>query len=876
MRLGKCVKAVIRELKTHKDYIFNFDGQALMLDDYLQVFPDDSEFIRRYACENRIWLGPLYSQCDLYCTSGESLIHNLLAGKRFCEKLGGGYSRVLYMPDTFGIPSCVPMIAKGFGLKAVCFMRGVAGQVPGLVTMEDLEGVKPQIPDGARYFRWRSADGTEIPVIRLRHGYASAAASRFFEQETGDVNFERYVECLKTAATVWDNPPNDIVMVMAGVDHMVPWERQAEAQAEASAQSDYDFQFSSLDAVADILVRAEISGLPTCRDEFHGSGAATVLGGTVSTRIYLKQKNAEIEQLLLNQVEPAISLATILGNSDPSFAIIKHAWKILLSTHCHDDICGCSVDAVHRKNESDMTQAWESGDALRRAAFFQIMRSFGGNIKGDTRPSFALVNFQGRSRLASSMMKFDFEGQCKWGDIKPPKGSYRIVDEDGNPVPFCEISREQSVENPHEVFNFEIFPELPPFTVKRFYIEKCGRAEKKSETAKTGSLEAENDFFSVVMKRNGSFDLKDKRKCCEFRNLGIFSDQADIGDSYDFSDIPDEKEKLFDNIVCRLERRKYPGGLIELRAKGDLSIPACTDSSKRKRFAKFAKIPFIQSLLIVPRYPLIEVRIEFTNNAADHRLRWNLPLNSKIEKTLAGIKYSVVERPVGARPVGVEAPRIFPEHPCDEFVAGGGLACFTPFPMNYEAVADVDCHRLALTICRSVSYLTNPNQGATRPGTNAGPHTLTPDARCLGREFRIAFGLRGYSEDDSQSLFKESLMWRSQPLFGQIDATMNPYPWRERKTSDTRLLQIEGEVVIRAFKPSEDGNGVILRLHNRIDKKQEVRVKSVTNLDFTPQSLDERNDDSYAICFCEDGILLDIPPFGVRTLRCTLRNGKVS
>lgn len=320
------------------------------------------------------------------------------------------------------------------------------------------------------------------------------------------------------------------------------------------------------------------------------------------------------------------------------------------------------------------------------------------------------------------------------------------------PVPFREIARGQSVEHPRAVVQLEIFARLRPFAAERFYIEEIGREQPwpgGGDDLPPPPLPAENEHFAARMAANGAFDFTDKATGRSWPGLGLFSGQGDIGDSYDFSDIPAEREEVFDRVPCRIGRREWPGGVVELIAAGELEIPARTDSAARSRSAARVKLPFTQRVLAVPGHRELEVRIEFTNTAADHRLRWNLPLAGEVGSTLAGLKFSAVRRAAGTRPAGAAAPRIFPEHPADHFVAAGGLACFGLFPVNIEAVGEAPGRRrLAITVCRSTSYLTNPIQGTTRPGTGAGPHTPVPECRCLGRTFSLSFALRAYRRED--------------------------------------------------------------------------------------------------------------------------------
>jgi len=866
VKLVECVKAVVRDLKAHPDYQFVFDGQVLMLEDYLVVCPEDRPYLQECARAGRIKIGPMYCLSDIYCTGDEALIRNLLLGQEWCRAFGGGCSRVLHMPDTFGITPCMPMIAAGFQMRAFTFMRGLAGEMPGLVDMKTIQGIEPQIPRDTRYFLWRAPDGSVIPTIRLREGYASACWLGAFEHATGEVNPARYVENLREAAAKWDTPPHPVALVMAGVDHQIPWAGQAAAQAAATASSPYEFRFSNLDLVADALATDDESRWPACENEFHGSGAASVLGGTISTRLYLKQNNARVEQLLVHQVEPAAALVRALGKDDLAIPLIAHAWKTLLVTHPHDDICGCSVDAVHRKNESDMEQAWQSADAIRRRLFFTLLQNFGANRPGDHRPAFALCNFQAVPRTGPARVQFDFEGQVEWGDIKPA-ANYRIVNEAGESVPFREISHGQSVEHARAVCQLELYASLRPFTVERFYLEAIADAAPEKMEAAKKLLEAANENFSVSLHANGSFDFTDHATGVMHRNLGLFSSQGDIGDSYDFSDIPSETEQVFNKVCCALTRREFPGGVIELRASGEIELPAATDSITRTRSVDRVKLPFTQTLVIAPGARELEVRLEFTNTAADHRLRWNLSLKEPDDKTLAGLKFTAIERPAGGRPEGEVAPRIFPEHPADAFVAAAGLACFSQFPVNYEVVAETaKTRRLAITVCRSVSFLTNPTQCATRPGTNAGPHTLTPEARCLGRNFRLAFALRAYAPDEAGQLLHHAALWRAQPLFGQIDATTH-YPWRKETKDQPPLITADRAVIVSAFKPAVDGRGVILRLHNASATAQTVTLHQRLAAHAEPVLLDETPDASWQPETTAQGLRLTLPPFSLRTLR---------
>src|SRR5262249_48645856 len=68
---------------------FLLDGQTIILDDYLEVRPENAARLERLAREGRILVGPWYIQPDEFLASGESLVRNLLRGRRMAREYGG-------------------------------------------------------------------------------------------------------------------------------------------------------------------------------------------------------------------------------------------------------------------------------------------------------------------------------------------------------------------------------------------------------------------------------------------------------------------------------------------------------------------------------------------------------------------------------------------------------------------------------------------------------------------------------------------------------------------------------------------------------------------------------------------------------------------
>ena len=106
---------------------FLLDGQAIVLEDYLEVRPERAPALGTLLRDGRLEAGPWYVLPDELIPSGEALVRNLLAGRDVVRRLGGEPPPVLYCPDSFGHPAILPELARGFGCDIVVLWRGYGG-----------------------------------------------------------------------------------------------------------------------------------------------------------------------------------------------------------------------------------------------------------------------------------------------------------------------------------------------------------------------------------------------------------------------------------------------------------------------------------------------------------------------------------------------------------------------------------------------------------------------------------------------------------------------------------------------------------------------------------------------------------------------------
>ena len=163
LQLAGVVDEVIDVLERDPSFAsFTLDGQAIVLEDYLEIRPENETRLRALLAAGRIEVGPSYVLPDEFLVGAESLVRNLLIGRAVCRRFGAEPSGVGYLPDSFGHPLQLPQVLAGFGLRSFIFSRGMGDQL-------DEIGV---------VFRWRAPDGSEVLAFQQLADYGNFASVR--------------------------------------------------------------------------------------------------------------------------------------------------------------------------------------------------------------------------------------------------------------------------------------------------------------------------------------------------------------------------------------------------------------------------------------------------------------------------------------------------------------------------------------------------------------------------------------------------------------------------------------------------------------------------------------------------------------------------
>jgi alpha-mannosidase len=331
LRLGAVVDGVLDTLEADSSFTsFTLDGQAIVLEDYVEVRPENEERLRALLAAGRIEVGPSYVLPDEILVGGESLVRNLLHGRRVCHRFGVEPSRVGYLPDSFGHPAQLPQILAGFDIRTFLFSRGMGDEI-------DEVGV---------VFRWR-AGPAEVVACQLLPAYGNFAHVTWEDDADKRVRaiVERFGDAVRNA--------NQREIVLAnGSDHLPIEPELPVILGDLEKTTGAEFRIGRFAEHA-----PGPDGLSVYEGELVGSRLQNVLRGVNSARVYLKQANDRAELRLLS-IETAAALRTLREGTRYPAADLDLAWRDLLRNHPHDSICGCSCDEVHR----DMLVRYEQLD----------------------------------------------------------------------------------------------------------------------------------------------------------------------------------------------------------------------------------------------------------------------------------------------------------------------------------------------------------------------------------------------------------------------------------------------------------------------------------------------------------------------------------
>ena len=729
-RLVDLLDGVLKDLEEEKlKGPFYCDGQAVIIDDFLEIRPEKKGQILALLKKGKLVAGPWYVSPDEFLVSGEALVRNLEMGmERVCE-LGGNPSHVGFVCDLFGHISQLPQIFRGFGLKAAIVWRGIN-------------------PRHDARFLWAGADGVPLPAFRFgRSGYCdytykvrhSEKPDVAFEPEAARKDLRAFlVEELERTGSAGPG------LIFDGGDHLRPDPEHYRVllQEAASADRTCEIVHSSLDAFVDEMVEHFDDVKHTVQGELREPSRepssidnSFLIPGVGSSRVWIKQENAACQTLLTQWAEPFSWLAARWTGHETPAAYLKLAWRWLLLNHPHDSICGCSIDQVHE----DMRYRFSQARQIAREVTDRALRAI--SLRAGEAPAaneLRVVVFNSLARPRNEIVELELEIPAEWQEfgeffVYETKPAFRIYLPDGTEVPYQRLSqrrnqlrrRIQTIKYPqtrkvHEVrvalplsvpalgyLSLTIRGELPPGTPNGAGPAPVLATRHAEGTALyDGSGILENDTLRVKIGPTGTIEVTDKRNGEIYRDLLLFEDAADIGDGWNHGPPANDAIHFSNATAAGIEVIENGWMRATVVIRQTLSLPARFDFAAGFRSGERVKLEIENWLTLHSDRDCLEVETKIVNTVADHRLRVLFPTHARTETFLSDAAFDVVERPVAINPNNYRGRELEVESkPQQSWTAvhspTRGLAVVCDGGLLESGVRDVPSRPIILTLYRS-------------------------------------------------------------------------------------------------------------------------------------------------------------------------------
>ena len=822
---------------------FHFDSQTMPIQDYLEVYPEKKEKLKKYISEGRIGVGPWFCLPDEFTVGGESLVRNLLLGHRIGKEMGG-ISKTGYSPFGWGQISQLPQIYAGFDIHFASFYRGIN------------EYCAPRSE-----FFWESPDGTRIYASRLgkrpryniwyvvqRPVYFNQSNENNRDMVWNDNNgifkfidprnyqldyqythpfFKYFKENIKERAEqAVREQDNDWTTShrfwSAGHDSSCPDIREVQMIKDLNeVLPNADVFHSTLKELEQGIIDEFDENSPVLygemRDPFTKGSVSGMFGWILSARTYIKQDNFNTERQLINYAEPLAVFATLAGAPYPS-NFIDLSYNYLLQNHGHDSIGSCGRDVVYEDVVSRYRQSRELSSCVFERAFMDVAGDI--DLRSFSRDDAAIVVYNPAPFKRSESVRMLVELPAEW-----KADSFEILDEDGNAVKYQIIATNrnnaQIIQNPNDVanvlhteqYNIELFvSDIPAFGYRTYKMRPLYNVRAKTPVTMLRKAQTmENEYLRVSINENGTYNVLDKERNKLYEGLGYFKDTGEIGNPWEHV-IP-ELDETFTTLNERARITLLHEGEFETAYKIaiDWALPEgrTFDEKARSKHLNPCRIETVLTLRKGSRYVEIETTVD--NNSEDHYLQVAFPTEIKYDYSYAQGQFDVVKRQTAKLDYSLYDEIPMTEHPMNSFVdvTDGkiGAALLNEGLKAYEA-SDDECGTVYLSLLRSFPLricVTSDMQDYS---------SWDKGSQCLGKNtFRYAF--LPHSGD-----WEEGNVWQESERFNLRFTVAQIAPTEHGKNPLTHsfLALREENLSVSAVKLSEDGKGFVVRLFNPSDK----------------------------------------------------------
>lgn len=837
---------------------FIMDGQSVVLEDYLEMRPEKREIIEKYVKEGRITAGPWYTLPDLYPLDGECLVRNLIKGFRTSENFGKTM-KIAYTSFGWGQTAQFPQIYLGFGIDFCITAKRVT---PERAPKSEFWW---EAPDGSRILTTRLGEGARAQffvtaVVPARYGMPNEKDWKIEWKNTGLVYHKANVEDAQTdyikfsdeqnffedtlkdnLEKCWTSTDDSLSdnnrLMLCGCDFSGAVSDIDKIIEEGNKLVDFELVHSTIDEYIENL-RQDIDKdkLNTVKGELREGPSSACSGNALSTRLYIKQLNKKVQNLMIRSAEP-LGASMMMFGEEYEKGFFDKAWEFMLKAHPHDSINGVTQDSTAEDVCYHLKQALSLADtANQRGMMKLISRTDLSAYKAD---DILLIAYNPLPFARNEILKLcvDMPKELDCWDLK-------ITDNEGGDIPYQKIAVDEIVAGIHDT-NSRPAPfhadrhtiymetgEIPAGGFKIFRVEggrtfertfMCGPTYQRVSSGQEISVcdnTLENRYMKVSVNSNGTLRITDKESGRVYDNMHYFEDTGEVGDYW--INIRPNNNRRYNTVAAPAK--------VWIENNGDLSatlgIEMKLELPKKgirpgDFFAANSKRSDDNDIVTITSYvtlkkdsKTLDFHVEIDNTVEDHRMRAVFPTGIKADYSYADGHFTVDKRPVVKRADGEYEPDM-QTLPMQNFVdisdGINGTALINNSLTEFEVTEEGTVY---LTLLRGVknSICTERRVTSYYPDQKGG--------QCLGkRTCDYALYMHG-GEWNSSEVMELSRRFNVKPTVMQISGGS-----QGDIKPGTSFVEIDKRLVLSAMKKAEDRHSIILRVYNPHDEEVVSQIK---------------------------------------------------
>jgi mannosylglycerate hydrolase len=902
-RLVLMMDDLLEILKNKPEYSnFTFDGQTIPIEDYLEVRPQAEEHIKKFVEQRRLSIGPFYVLPDEFLISGESIIRNLMIGHQIAKKFG----RVMkagYIPDPFGHIAQLPQIIAGFDIPSVLFWRGFGNEFEdNNLNME---------------FIWNApGNASSVFGIHLIKSYGSFAD--FSRRDIKGVYKSALRKARRLVSEFEKHTATPVVLLNNGSDHhealpeipdiVVQWNDKH--PDKEMIQNDFEYYIDE--------VMKHNPDLKSYTGELRGSKYAYILAGVFSARMWIKQRNTEIEYLYEKYSEPMATITWALdkyNNFEYPKEYLLTGLKWLIKNHPHDSICGCSIDEVHDEMATRFDWAEQIAEEIYKNSslyLFDLIDTK--DTENNNKIPFIVFNPLPWNRKEI----VEFNGIAEKKGTQKFSEDFKLIDSDQNEIPYQgypvegepRYTQEDNIEN-----RFSFLADLPACGYKIYYLVK-GEAfqeiKDEDDDFKIDLDSIENEFYRIEVQASGQIDLIDKQTNEKFESICFFEDVGDWGDEYDFSGPKENQTDLryttLDAVVADIMPVVDGPTQKTLEINMHLKLPVSLSEDRYRRQDILIDNEIRIFISLYKDIKRIDFKIELENRSRDHRIRALFPTKIQSNKVYADGHFYIVPRSLESPDSQDWVQQPPPTNHQKDFVAINDnrkvFAVLNKGLPEYEPIINENgTTTLAITLLRCVGWLSREKFESRK--ANAGPNLSTPGAQGLGTHtFELSIYLNN-SENDilKAKVHKEGKEFNNPPkvLFpsmtriplrisdkiilkplGLLSYFVESYEKKVKSYLPENLSFLTNQndnILLSILKRAEKEGKLIVRVYNLSDKNQEdtlrffekILIENVQLVNLLEEESTENQFNTSVVSFEKNLLNYRIGPHAIVTFKISLK-----